>query len=463
MLKNKRNEIIKYVKDNADFLNKNSEALNIYEGNLLPYVDNILRSSLSANYYNAIKDRVLPINILQRFIDKVSTTYSKAPSRLSLIPKEQEFVDFYASAMDINQSGSIADAYSQLFKGYAWEPYIDKNGTPAIRELSFNSFLVMSDSLTNPEEETIFIKFMGKSSDSEDSMLLHVYTDTEFDSFYMSGQENTADLVDNEGVNVIGVIPFVYGKRQKNRLLPVLDSDMIKITKAIPVMLTDAAGAQMFQCFSILYGIDLSFENATMSPNVIWSLKSDANSDKTPQVGTIKPEADTEKVVQFVTTIFTMWLESKGVRIGSMGSTDGSNSASGIAKIIDEIDAWEIRKKSQEWFKKDEKELWNVKLPKIHNYWIKSGLVNPSDVPSLVTSETLSINVEFEQPKPMQSRMEEITEAKSELELGVITLEQAIKRLYPNHDDAQIKEILDSKEDKTEDNKETSVESGVES
>lgn len=445
MLKDKRNQIIEYVKQNASFLNKNREALNIYDGNLLPYIDQILRSSLSANYYNAIKDRVLPINIMQRYIDKVSVAYSKPPSRLSQNAKNQEFVDYYAKKLSIDQSGTIADSYSHLFKGFAWEPYVDKNGEPAIRELAFDSFLVMSDSRVNPEEETVFIKFMGKKNESDDSLLLHVYTDTEFDSFYMSGHENASDLIDNEGINVIGTIPFVYGKRQKNKLLPVLDSDMVKIAKAIPVMLTDAAGAQMFQCFSILYGIDLSFDNAVMSPNVIWSLKSDPNSEKTPQVGTIKPEADTNKVMEFVVSIFVLWLETKGVRVGSIGSMDAGNAASGIAKIIDESDVWEIRKKSQEWFEKDEKELWNIKLPMIHNYWIKSGMVTPSEVPGLVTEKKLDIEVKFEAPKPMQTRMEEIAETKAEVDLGTMTMEQAIKRLYPLYQEDEIQETLNGR------------------
>lgn len=441
MLRDRRKEIIEYVKAHADFINTNSEALNIYEGNLLPYVDSILQKSLSANYYNSIKDRILPINILQRFIDKVSATYSKSPSRISEDAREQEFVDFYKEALDIDQSGYIADAYSNLFKGFAWEPYVDKSGKPAIRELPFNSFLVMSDSAVNPEEETIFIKFMGKKGESEDSLLLHVYTNEEFDAFYLNGAEATEYLIENQGVNVIGVIPFVYGKRQKNRLLPVLDSDMLKITKAIPVMLTDAAGAQMFQCFSILYGVDVNFDNARMSPNVIWSLKSDRESDKTPQVGTIKPEADTQKVVEFVMTIFTTWLETKGVRVGSMGQLNGMSQASGIAKMIDEMDVYEIIKKQQEWFEKDESELWNVKLPKIHNYWIKSGMVNPSMVPGLMPDE-LNIEVEFEDPKPMKARIDEINEIKAEIELGTMTMEQAIKLLHPEYDDMKIQETL---------------------
>lgn len=444
MLKQKRNQIIQYIKDHSDFIKKNNEALNIYEGNLLPYVDEILKSSLSANYYHAIKDRILPINILQRYIDKVSNTYSKKPMRVSQDPKAQEFVDFYEDALDIDQSGYIADAYSNLFKGYAWEPYINKNGKPAIRELAFNSFIVMSDSQINPEEETIFIKFMGQISADADSMLLHVYTDTEFDAFYLNGMEASEYLVENEGLNPIGVIPFVYGKRQKNRLLPVLDSDMLAITKSIPCMLVDAAGAQMFQAFSIIYGIDISTENLKMSPNALWSIKSDRESDKNPQLGVLTPTADTQKVVDFVMTIFTLWLETKGVRVGSMGQVSGTNASSGIAKVIDEMDVYEIIKKNQEWFEKDESELWNEKLPKIHNYWIKSGMVNPSTVPGMVPDE-LDIEVEFEDPQPLKSKMEEITEIKAELELGTMTLEQAIKRLHPEMEEEMVASTLQNR------------------
>jgi hypothetical protein len=441
MLRDRRKEIIEYVKANADFINTNNESLNIYEGNLLPYVDRILQTSLSANYYNSIKDRVLPINILQRFIDKVSVTYAKSPSRISEDAREQEFVDFYREALDIDQSGYIADAYSNLFKGFAWEPYIDKNGKPAIRELPFNSFLVMSDSSVNPEEETVFIKLMGKKTESEDSMLLHVYTDQEFDAFYMSGTEATEYLIENEGINVIGVIPFVYGKRQKNRLLPVLDSDMLSISKAIPVMMTDASGAQMYQSFSIIYGIDISAENLKMSPNALWSIKSDRESDKNPSLGVLNPTADTDKIIQFITTTFTLWLETKGVRVGSVGSVDAGNVSSGISKIIDEMDVWELKKKSQAWFKKDEEELWNEKLPKIHNYWIKSGQVLPALVPPIMP-EVLDVVVEFEMPKPMVSRTEEIAQIKAELELGTMTLSQAIKKLHPDMSDETLNETL---------------------
>lgn len=445
MLSLKRSLIIDYVKAHRDFLNLNSETLDIYDGNLRPYVDAVLKSSLSDVYYNAIKDRILPINILQRYVNKVSTTYSKPPQRECEDEQLKEYLEFYESEFDINNSMAVADVYSNMFKGFALEPHINKDGKPRLRVLPFDRFLVMSDSKSSPEEETIFIKIMGKKGESEDSVLLHVYTDTEFDAFYMSGEEASEYLTDNQGVNLIGVIPFIYGKRQVHKLIPTIDSDMIAITKAVPVILTDGAGALMFQCFSIFYGIDINAENMKMSPNAFWSLKSDKDSDKTPSVGTIKPEADTQKVLEYVANIFILWLETKGIRVGSMGNISGGNVASGISKIIDEMDSSELKKKSMEWFQIDESELWCEKLPKIHNYWITSGMVNPAKVPPMiVNTDEVEIEIEFEKPTPMLSRAEELANVKAELDMGLITKEIAIKLLHPDYSEDIVSEIIES-------------------
>lgn len=443
MLKNKRRQIIDYIRAHADFLNQNRESLDIYDGNLRPYIDVILRDSLSPQYYGAIKDRILPINILQRYANKVSTTYSKPPMREVESEVHRDYLNYYEDQFEINNTMANADIYSNLFKGFALEPYVDNKGKPALRVLPFDRFLVMSESTVSPEEETIFIKLMGKKSDSEDSMLIHTYSDTEFDAFYLNGAEASEYLAENGGVNLYEVIPFVYGKRQKHNLIPTLDSDMLSISKAISVMLSDAAGAQMFQCFSILFGINVNVENIKMSPNAFWSFKSE--DEKAPSVGSIKPEADTQKVMEFVTNIFILWLETKGIRTGSMGNTQGGATASGIAKIIDEMDAYEVKKKSMQWFKLDEEELWNEKLPKIHNYWIKSGMVDASIVPAMVVGD-VQVEIEFEMPTPMLSRAEELANVKAELDMGVISKEMAIKMLHPDYSEDMVSEIIESDE-----------------
>ena len=445
MLKEKRKELIDYIKKHRTFLNTNAKALDIYNGNLLPYVDYVLKNSLSDTYYNAIRHRTLPINILQRFIDKVSTTYSKAPQRLSQNELGQSFVDYYAKALNINQSGSIADTYSHLFKGFAWEPYVNKNGKPALRELSFDSFLVYSDSEVNPEEETVFLKFLGKKDGDDDSLLIHAYSDTEFDAFYLNGNTAPEYLIENEGLNLYGTIPFVYGKRQKNYLLPTLDTDMLSMATAIPVMITDGAGAQMFQAFSIMYGIDVNSENLSMSPNAFWSLKSDRETDKNPQIGVLTPQADTQKVMEFIVNNFVLWLETKGIRVGSMGEFNSGSLSSGIAKIIDEMDVYELKRKSQFWFTMDEQELWNDKLPKIHNQWIKAGLIKP-EIGILPENFDPQVEVKFEEPKPLISRTEQIANIEAELRIGTMNKEQAIKILHPELTDEEIEEILEGED-----------------
>lgn len=445
MLKNKRKEIVAAVTDHQEFLKTNAQKLDIYEGNLLPYVDQILQESLSENYYNAIKGRILPINILQRYVDKVSTTYSNPPKRSTTNPKAKEFLDYYVEKFDMNISGAIADSYSTMFKGFAWEPYVNEQKIPALRELPFDRFLVISDSKVNPEDETIFVKIMGDANEKE-KCLLFVYTDYEFDAFYMNGDDAPEYLQDNGGLNWIGTIPFVYGKRQKNKLIPTQDTDMLAFTKAIPVMLSDAAGAQMFQCFSILYGVDVNFDNLKISPNAFWSLKSDQASTKEPKVGTINPQADTGKVVQFIMNAFVFWLETKGIRVGSVGNVDGGNAANGISKIIDEMDVQLLVDKAMSWFEKDESELFNEKLPLLHKYWIESGAVDPSEVPALVDEPM--IEIEFERPEPMVSRKEEVETAKAELEMGVVLFEDVVRQLHPEYDETKVKLVVAAKLEK---------------
>jgi hypothetical protein len=188
-----------------------------------------------------------------------------------------------------------------------------------------------------------------------------------------------------------------------------------------------------------MYGVDVNSENLVMAPNAFWSFKSD--NEKKPEVGTIKPEADTDKGLSFVMNVFILWLETKGIRVGSIGSVTGSNLASGISKIIDEMDVYSVKKKSMEWFEKDESELWNEKLPKIHNYWVQNGLVDPSIVPPIVNDE-FDVMVEFPAVEPMISRAEEIANYKSELELRTMTREMVIKKLHPHYTDEEVASII---------------------
>lgn len=438
-----RKDLAKYIEDKKHYLSRNAQLFDIYEGNLKPYVDKILRETLSQQYYSKIKSRIYPINILRRLIDKMSKAYSQSPIREASEEQYQEVVEAYEKTFLLNQRMNTADEFKNLFRGYALEPFVHE-GMPQLRVLPFDRFLVKSDDILNPLKVTHFLKHIGKKKDSKDRTLdvWFVYTKDEFMAMDQEGNLLKEYMVENEGVNPFGFIPFFYSGCSQYNLLPIQDTDTLELAKLLPVQLTDLAGAIMFQCFSIVYGIDVDSENMVMSPNAFWSFKSDLQSDKTPEIGTLKPEADIDKVMGFIKETFATWLETKGIRVGSLGSTDGLSSASGVSKMIDEMDTFESVKRSIEGFKSDEYRFWQL-IKNIHNKWIEFGEIQgvrplPDD---------FEVFTEFKDPTPMLDRSTEIDNAIKQLDAGLISERTALKNLYPDWTEEDIdRELKESEE-----------------
>lgn len=440
--------LFEYIKKNTNYLEHNAEAFDIYSGNLKPYVEKIMKESLSENYFNQIKSRIMPINILKRLIDKTSKVYCSPPIRKSNL---QEFIDYYSQELDIDNSMNAADEFSNMFKSYALEPYIHEN-KPCLRVLPSDRFLVYSDDPVDPLRVTVFIKIMGnrlvynsKTGKNEVRNVYYFYTDEEFLALDSKKELYKSVMIDNQGLNPYGVIPFFYGNRSKYELLPIQDTDLISMVKLFPVILSDLGGAILFQCFSIIYGIDLDFENLTISPNSLWSFKSDRISQKDPQIGTIKPEADIDKVMSFVKETLAIWIESRGIKAGSIANMDAQNLASGIAKIIDEMDTYELRMTAMQWFKKEEYSFWKL-MQVMHNKWIEFGLLKNQ---GLYTGE-LTFSIEFDEPKPYMSKTEQLDLLEREYKLGTIDFEYMVKELHPDWEQEQVDEIIEKKNKESE-------------
>lgn len=443
-LKDKRPEILSYIKQYTPYLEYNACMLDIFEGGLKKYVLEVLKNSLSENYFNQIKERVLPINILKRYVDKVSGVYNQNPIRKT-DEFNRELVKFYEDECDMNVVMHCADEFIQLFKGYALEPYLDDTlpiPAPRLRAIPYDRFLVYSNNLTDPLSPTVFIKIMGKTSVKtgrgyDQKMYYFVYTNEEFDAFDSSGDSLPMYLEGNGGVNPYGIIPFYYGFRSKTKLIPTQDMDIKAMTEMIPVMLTDMAGAIMYQCFSVIYGVDIKAENLKLSPNAFWDLKSDPVSGKEPKIGTITPEADVDKVIKFVMSTLSLWLETKGIKAGTIGSFDSSNVASGIAKLLDEADTTAIKKTNINAFKGDEKSIWQL-ISVMHNYWVSSGMLKGQ---GLFTSD-FDLSIEFDDPRPLVDRKTEVETVDLEVKSGYLDRRSAMKRLYPDLSEEQITERM---------------------
>lgn len=447
--------MIKHIEANKPFLDHNKTLFDIYEGDLLTHVLADLEIQLGQQSFKQAKHRVAPINLLKRLIDKLSKIYNKPPERLPLIENQSDsdLISFWEETTQLDTHMDMANELFNLHKGVAVEPFLDR-GEPALRVIPYDRFLPMSTDSVNPLRPTHMLKIMGeitrdvteldtlgdvKTTTTGTTLLIFAYTDTEFLAFNTFGKVEE-EIMGREGVdgkNPWGRIPIIYFNRSRHTLIPTIDSDTLAMTKLFPIMLSDANFALMFQAFSIVYGIDVDDENLTMAPNAFWRLKSDPTAKGRPQIGQIKPEVDTDKVITMLTTQLSMWLQSRNVRPGSMGSLKSENFVNGISKMVDEMDTFEDRQKQVPFFKFGEQNLWDV-IKIQHNSWVQSKAFNKMNV-SFTDGAKCVINFPKQQP---ELRITDVQlEIKKDRELGLTTRLMDLKRRHPNMSSKEIDEL----------------------
>jgi hypothetical protein len=441
-------QIVEFVKQNAEYLKHNKILFDIYEGDLAKYVLEDLQEQLSPRAYSIAKQRIAPINILRRIVDKLSKIYVKPPRRTAMIngvksEKDQALLDWYCLEMQCDVYLNLANELFNLSKTVSIEPFIDK-GMPRIRAIPSDRFLYYSDDMNDPTNPTAWIKIMGSVYDhkeKKDKAIFFVYTDEQFIPIREDGVILTdllLKLENPEGVNPYGKIPSVYVNRSFHNLVPPIDSDVLRMTKLIPVLLADLNYAVQFQSFSLIYGIDVDAENMVMAPNSFWNLKSDKTSDTKPEIGTIKPEVDITQVMEFIKAQLILWLNSKNIRPGSVGDLSAESMSSGISKIVDEMDTFEDRQKQVQFFQKAEEDMWELISKNLHPYWRKSGLIDTT----LDFSPNVEIQIEFAEQLPLADRSKLIDDAIKELDKQLTTKKKAIQMINPDMSMSEVEEFL---------------------
>jgi hypothetical protein len=441
-------ELLNYTNDLDCFYKHNEEVLDIYEGNLLPYVEKLMEETLDARYFKLIKHRIVPVNFIQKIVDKLAKSYADSPMRKC---EDQDFVDFYEEAMSVDFNMMSAEEYSHLNKGYALKPKLTNRGKLKMDVLAFDKFAVKADDTSDKMLPTVFIEFLGKVEREvvvrRKTVLKEIdcyiaYTDTEIIGYDAAGNQILEVAKELGYKNPIGQIPFIYGNRSRSNITPKQDTDFLKLSKILPLMLSDINGALMFQCFTLIYGIDVEFNDASMNPNAIWDLRSDPKSDKNPQIGTLQPSVDSDKALTFFKNILAMWLDTKGIDAGSIMQLDSQEVASGLAKAMDEMDTTEARKKSITYLEKEEKELF-ILLAKMNNYW--RGVPEAKDLKlKLVDVEKISesMTIEFKEPVAQLDYTSEIKNSIDMLSNGLSYREKEIKRLHPYASEEEIDMIF---------------------
>lgn len=429
------------VQKKSSLLEHNCKLYNIYEGDLLTYVLEDLAAQLSPRTYATIKYRVAPINVLRKLVEKLSKIYPGVEREIDPDTQPNEaFFQFYLDSMNPNVTMGQANENFNLYKNTLVEPYMDM-GKPKLRTLPSDRFIVHSTDPVNPLRMTHLVKIMGKYQDGDvEKKILYMYTDEEFLITDEQGKVNQQlmRLYENSGQNQYGKIPGIYINRSRSQLTPIPDTDTLQMTKMIPILLTDLNFAVMFQSFSTIYTIDVDMTNITQSPNAIWNLKSDKSSDKSPTVGTIKPEVDIDQVINMLQFQLAFWMNTRNIKPGSIGALTKENFASGISKMVDEMDTSEDREKQTEYFAQAEQELWDLVLNHMHPVWI----TDPSFAGPRVLSPVTSVKAKFCEQKPLQDESQAIKDAAYAYEHGLKTLEDAVKMANPDLDEDEVPKYI---------------------
>lgn len=453
----------------AKTVQHNAAVLDIYEGNLLAYVDKDLRAQFTSDQsYSQCRQRLAPINLLQKIVDKTSTIYQPGPARRVIgNDADKELFAWYVEKMNPNEAMADAADLMTMCKSALLQPYLHER-LPRLRAVQSDKFFVHSTDPVDPMTPTHVVTFHACD---DGKVAFQAYTKTEFLAFNSDGEIDAAAMAaikNPEGVNPLEVIPFVYAAASRFRLNPTPDSDLLTMTRLIPLLFTDLNYAVMFQAFSILYGIDLDDENLAMAPNAFWRLKSKPGAvgqETKPELGQIKPQVDIDPVLGLIQTELSLWLNTRGIRPGTIGQLSGDNFANGISKMIDEMDTAEARQWLADKFAQVEAKLWHRIMHELHPKWVANGLIDNA----AKFSPKAAVEIVFPAQTPMVSRTQMLTESKMAIETGLSTRRRELKRHNPllseEEIDALIVEINDEKaarsiaqgeegEDKQEDDEE---------
>jgi len=408
-----------------------------------------LFNQLDRQPYLEAKDRIPGVNILSKVVDKLSKIYMESPTRDAEVDSDQALYDWYSKSMQLNSHMHDANQFFNLFKNTALEPYLEE-GKPRIRVIPSHQFLVKGDDLANPTKPTVFIKFMGDRPgvDPEGNpnkvAIFWLYTADEFLAIDASGEIVREDMADNpEGINPFGVIPFIYINRSRYKILPNPDTDFLRMTILIPVLLSDLNFAAKYQTFSIVYGIDVDTENLAMSPNAMWLFKSDSQGVK-PEVGTIKPNADIDKMIVSIQNQLGMWFETRNLKATTVGNAQIESAASGISLMIQNLDTSDDRKVQTRYFEEAEHMLWRLIADHMHPVWIDSAELDNSPSQSFSSSE---IEIKYAEQRPLKSDTEILDNAIRKLDEALITKELALREIYPDMTTEQIEVLMASIEE----------------
>lgn len=432
-------EVCKIVSHAKSDLATFHKTLDFLDGSLEDYLLAALKRQLSDRVFMYARERLVPINIFPRYVEKLSNIYQTGVIREVIGGNEADtaLVGWYTKQLSLNERMHLSNKLYNACNSSLLHPYMTDEG-PKLRVIPNDRFVCYSNDPIEPTKVTDVVLLAGK--DENGLEIYWVYGETTFQvvkSDETIDYKSMAEMGIEGGVNPYGVLPFVYVNKSPLRLRPFPDLDSLRMTEYVPIALTDLNLAAMFSSFAITYLKNGTVEDPVKAPNALWFLKSD-DPEKDVEIGTLKPEVDYQEVLNLIQSELSLWLGSKGIKAASVGNLTVENYASGIAKIIDEADTFDVRQQQTVYYSKAEYQLWELILRHMHPVWSANMQVENRTQ----FSPGAEVITKFSVIPVGTQRAQLIAEQKEEYSAGFTTRKRAIASLNPQMTMQEVEALL---------------------
>lgn len=434
-----------YSEDNKKRLREDYQRYVMYNGQIKKYVEKAIRKEFKLpETVDAMLHRIVPINIIEKIISKLAQIYKIPPVRASVFEDEKnaEAITFYSTLMMVNQKFKNANKYVELYKHSALEPFLNDKNVPSLRALPSYQYTPISTSSIDPTNPNIFVKHIYFDPDDADAKKKehkhYIWTDEELHIVDGNGAYYKDSPQDYK--NPYEVIPFTYINTSDDRVVPIPDDDLITMQIQICLLLTDLNLASKYKSWNLIYVVNAEQDNIPFNANSIVSLKSN-NPDIEAKVGTIEPSLDTDGLIKQVETLLAFLMSTKNLSTSGIKLTlDAGNPAPGISKMLDMAELVEDRDDQKSLWIIAEADFWDKFANHILPVWIKDFKIDEQFIESFTAD--FGVNVQFQELKPKISEKEVVEVEKLKLDAKLTTLERSLKKLYPDMNDKQIKDLL---------------------
>ena len=412
------------------------------------YVVDYLNSQFSKETVNSMPI-VDTIHISKRVVEKKASIYTDTPYRtLTGLSDDQaeEVREFYAKK-GIDAKLGVANEYYKL-QDQATLWVAPANGKMKVRCLLPHQFDVIPN-MDDPEEADAYIVntfdrsyFFRPTSQNGDGQnqkiadpddykgtLNKFLVWTKFVNFIMDG---TGAIISPILPNQIGRLPFVDLACSKDSEFFVRGGrGLTDFSIQFNGVLSDAYNVVKMQGWAVGYlkaAANMMPENLTVGPNHILRLPIDPNNPSASagtEFGYASPNADIPGTMLFIETLMSLFLTSNGLDAKAISmKLNTQQFASGLDRLLAMLDVFEASKDDFKVFKKAEQEMFDI-LSLWSNLFVNSPNENEK-IFSFVVPENVQVDVNFAEPKLVQTDSEKTANLEKKMQLKLISYKEAI-------------------------------------